>query len=136
MHTVARGTSASLSFLVEENMQAAFGDRLIHPVLSTAWLVHHLEWAARLVIEPAREQHEEDVGVGVDIRHLGAAPLGETVEVRAVARKQRDRLLVCEVSARCRGRDIARGRVFQAVLERGRLRATRAAGSPRLDGEE
>ncbi|MDA8346435.1 MAG: hypothetical protein M0Z66_13275 [Thermaerobacter sp.] len=136
MKDIAAGESASVSFRVAESMQAAFDGRLIHPVLSTAWLVHHLEWASRLVLEPALGPGEEGVGVGVDIRHLGPAPVGEQVQVQATAVEQREGLLICDVRAECRGACVATGRVFQAILDRGRLRETRTAGSPASNGEE
>jgi fluoroacetyl-CoA thioesterase len=130
------GEERSVTFEVTAAMEASFGGRRIHPVLSTWALVHHLEWAARLVIEPALEEGEEGVGAGVDIRHLGPAPIGSSVTVTARAVGQKAASLVCEVEAFCGERAVAKGWVFQAVLPRERWDALRMAGPPAAGGEE
>ncbi len=136
MREISPDARKTLTFTVEESMQASFGGRLIHPVLSTWALVHHLEWVARLLLEPALEDGEEGVGAGVDIRHLSPALRGAAVTVSAGVREQRPRLLVCDVAARCEGRKVASGRVFQAVRSRKELEAARSAGPTPSDGEE
>ncbi len=136
MREIASGEQRSIAFDVTESMQAAFGGRCMHAVLSTWVLVHHLEWAARLVLEPALEDGEEGVGAGVDLRHVRPASIGSRVTVTARAVRQQAALLVCEVCAFCGGQQIAKGRVFQAVLPRERWDALRAAGPLAASGEE
>ncbi len=123
-------------FRVEEGMLARFGGRPIHRVLSTWSLVYHLEWVARRLLERCLESGEEGVGTGVDVRHLGPAPLGAEVQVEAELRRQEDDRFVCSVRASCDGRPVATGTVYQAVLAHDRLSRLWAAGSHRPGSED
>lgn len=109
---------AELVFTVQPEMAAHFGGRSIHPVLSTWALVHHLEWAARRLLEPHLEAGEEGVGVGVDVRHRQPAPIGTTVLARAFRPRVEGNVLCCQVAAYAGERLLSEGEVFQAVVDR------------------
>lgn len=116
------GEEAVVEFDVRPGMEAAFEGRVIHPVLATWWLVHYMELAARRVLEPHLEPDEEGAGIGVNVRHLGPAPVGSHVVVRARATECDGRKLVCEVEASCEHGPVGRGTVYQAVWPRADLR--------------
>ena len=126
----------NMVFRVDEGMLARFGDRPIHPVLSTWSLVYHLEWVARCLLERCLESGEEGAGAGVDVRHLAPAPLGAEVFVEAELLRQESGRFVCAVRASCDGRPIATGTVYQAVLADDRLSRLWAAGSHRPGSED
>ncbi|MDI3269987.1 MAG: hypothetical protein QJR00_04705, partial [Bacillota bacterium] len=84
---MAEGFSQEVTFTVEPGMAAAFQGKVVHPVLATWWLVHYAEWASRLVLLPHLQEGEEGAGIGINLRHKGAAPLGSRVRVVARAEK-------------------------------------------------
>lgn len=128
MRPIAKGTSTELEFVVDEEMRARFGGRTVHAVLSTSALVHHMEWAARELLEPALDEGEEGVGAGVDVHHLAPAMIGDAVRVRAVAQASSRSKLVCAVEARVGARVVARGTVYQAIWPKEDLRTAMASG--------
>ena len=136
MRRLSPGSRAEVMFTVEEGMLARFGDREIHPVLSTWSLVHHLEWAARRLLESCLEAGEEGVGAGVDVRHLAPAPLGTELRARAELLRQSEHSFVCSVQAQGPAGPVAEGVVYQAVWPRDPLQRTLLAGSQRSDSED
>ena len=136
MRELSPGSRAEVRFTVQRAMLARFGEREIHPVLSTAWLVYHLEWAARQLLETCLEVGEEGVGVGVDIRHLGHAPLGSHVRAEAELLRQSEGHFVCRVRAETARGPVAAGVVYQAVWSRERLRGMLLAGSQGSGSED
>lgn len=123
------GTEAEVSFEVRPGMEAAFDGRVVHRVLATWWLVHHMEHAARLVLEPYLAPDEEGAGIGVSVRHRAPAPIGERVRVVARATEMDGTRLVCRVEARSSRGTVGEGEVYQAIWPRGRLAARMAAGA-------
>jgi fluoroacetyl-CoA thioesterase len=68
---------------VDETNWIRFADERMPAVLSTPWLVAHLEYAARHAIAPCLEEHERSVGTFVEVEHLAPVPEGFTVTCRA-----------------------------------------------------
>lgn len=122
------GEAAEMEFTVEPEMEAAFGGRTIHRVLSTWALVHHLEWVSRRLLEPHLDSGEEGAGAGVNVKHLAPAPVGSRVVVRAVARASRLNQLTTDVEARSSSLLLATGQVFQAVWSRDELKRRMSGG--------
>lgn len=60
-----------------------FADDRMPAVLSTPWLVAHLEYAARKAIAPCLEEHERSVGTYIEVQHLAPTPMGFEVVCRA-----------------------------------------------------
>ena len=116
------GLRAEVEAVVDASMQAAFDGRVIHPLYSTWSLVHHLEHAARRVLEPYLEDHEEGVGYAVEVRHLAPTPVGARVRAVAVLEAVEGNRVVCRVEAFNDREKIAEGRQVQIVVDRAAFR--------------
>lgn len=79
------------------------------PVLSTPRLVALMEGAAVRVLQEGLAPGETSVGIRIDIRHLAATPVGETVCARARVAGMEDRKITFEVEAGDRTAVIGKG---------------------------
>ena len=128
------GNSAEVVITVTEDMCPAFDGVIVHRVYSTWSMAHHMELAARKVLAPHLEQHEEGIGAHLSIDHVGPTPLGHTVRVVAEAVEVGPTTLVCDVHAyhvRETGEKlVGKGRQVQRVLPKTKLQQliARAAG--------
>lgn len=116
---------------VTEDMAATFDDEFVHHVYGTASLVRHMEQVSRRLLTPYLAQGEEGVGVRIEAVHEAPVPVGEQVELTAVVTSVRPRALVTEITARSRGRVVARGSFTQAVVD---LAQWRGRATPRGGG--
>jgi len=110
------GVSAEILVEVTEDMCPSFRGVVVHPVYSTWSLAHHMEVAARAVLAPYLEDHEEGLGTHLSVDHLSIAPVGRTVRVRAECVEVGSHRLVCSVQAFDGERLIGHGRQVQRVL--------------------
>ncbi len=117
------GNTADVIVEVTEDMCPAFDGVVVHRLYSTWSLAHHMELAARKVLAPHLDQHEEGIGSHLTIDHVSPAPLGHTVRTVATAIEVNDRKVVCEVIAYDGDRVIARGHQVQRVLPKKMLEA-------------
>lgn len=115
------GTTATVEDVVTQDMQPAFGGQIVHPVYGTAAMVYHMEWAARRIILPYLEDHEEGVGTGVRVQHLYPAPVGAAIVAMARCTNVMDHVITCAVEIRANGRLLGCGEVEQRVLSREQL---------------
>jgi len=115
------GIVRELTITVTEDMCPAFDGEIVHRCYSTWSLVHHMEIAARKVLAAFLEPHEEGIGAHVSADHLSPCRLGRTVTVRAelteVSSDHHPRV-VCEVTAYCGPRLLARGKQVQVVMKK------------------
>lgn len=121
--TLTVGTSAEVTAEVTQDMCPAFGGVVVHRVYSTWSMAHHMELAARMVLAPHLEAHEEGIGSHLSIDHVAPTPVGHTVRVVAEATQVTDDTVVCDVTAYDGGRVVGRGRQVQRVLPRKKLEA-------------
>lgn len=112
------GQTAELEITVADNMRAQFGNEVVHELLSTSALVHHIEWVARMTIIDFLETHEEGMGSRVDISHLMMTPVGMKVRLKATITDIRDNKIECEVEASNPRGKIARATVVQAIVQK------------------
>ncbi len=56
------GTTAEVTAEVTEDMCPAFDGVIVHRVYSTWSMAHHMELAARKVLAPHLDDHEEGIG--------------------------------------------------------------------------
>ncbi|MHC4989609.1 MAG: thioesterase family protein [Planctomycetota bacterium] len=123
------GNRAEVTITVTEDMCPAFDDVVVHRVYSTWSMAHHMELAARKVLAPHLEPHEEGIGSHLSIDHVGPTPVGHRVRVEAVAVELALTRLVCDVTAYHVGpaadetgeRVVGRGRQVQRVLPKSKL---------------
>lgn len=93
------GNSAEVIITVTEAMCPAFDEVIVHHVYSTWSMAHHMELAARKVLVPHLEDHEEGIGSHLSIDHLAPTPVGDTVRVVAEVIEIGPTTLVCDVFA-------------------------------------
>lgn len=117
------GNSAEVTITVTDDMCPAFDGVVVHRVYSTWSMAHHMELAARKVLAPHLEDHEEGIGSHLSIDHLAPAPLGHTVRVSAKAVEIGPTTLVCECIAYDGPRLIGRGTQIQRILPKTKLQA-------------
>jgi predicted thioesterase len=77
------GTNGQQVITVDETNRISFADQRMPSILSTPWLIAHLEYTARDAIAPYLEENERSVGVSVDVEHLAPSPEGFQVTCRA-----------------------------------------------------
>ena len=117
------GDTAEVTAEVTEAMCPAFEGEVVHHVYSTWSMAYHMELAARMVLAPHLEAHEEGIGSHLSIDHLAPTPVGHTVRVVAEATEVDDTTLVCEVTAYDGERLVGQGRQVQRVLPKSTLKA-------------
>ena len=117
------GNTAEVSAEVTEAMCPAFDGVVVHRVYSTWSMAHHMELAARMVLTPHLEPHEEGIGSHLSIDHLAPTPVGHTVRVVARAVDVDRSTVVCEVTAYDGDRVVGQGRQVQRVLPKTTLRS-------------
>jgi fluoroacetyl-CoA thioesterase len=110
------GQKATISATVTPDMFAQFEGNLVHPAYSTVSMVYHMEWAARQIILPYLEDHEEGIGGGVTAKHLAPTPEGAEITVTATLREQKGKAVICDVMV-YNGKAVAgEGEVTQYIL--------------------
>jgi fluoroacetyl-CoA thioesterase len=117
------GNTAEIAVAVTESMSPAFDGVVVHHVYSTWSMAHHMELAARMVLAPHLEAHEEGIGSHLSIDHVSPAPLGHTVRVVATATELHPTTLVCRVIAYDGERIVGRGKQVQRILPKATLHA-------------
>jgi predicted thioesterase len=126
---------ACMEIIVTPEMRPAFDGEVVHEVYGTATMVQHMEFAARRVILPAREPHEEGIGYHVEVTHLAPAPVGSTVTVTARLRAVEGTRVICAVEARTRHGAVGEGTVTQVILPLATLRRRFARFGGDADGK-
>jgi predicted thioesterase len=117
------GDAAEVTVTVTEEMCPAFDGVIVHRVYSTWSMAHHMELAARKVLAPHLEEHEEGIGSHLSIDHVAPAPVGHRVRVVAKALEVGPTTLVCEVIAYDGPRVIGRGTQVQRILPKSKLKS-------------
>lgn len=116
------GLQAEVTVTVTEEMRPQFDGVVVHDVYSTAAMVHEMEHAARKILLPYLEPHEEGMGVSVSVHHLAPATLGATVRAVATVEEFSPRKIVTAVEVYAGAAKIGEGLVVQAVLPKEKIR--------------
>jgi predicted thioesterase len=123
--SLAIGQTAEVVITVSEDMCPAFDGVVVHQVYSTWSMAHHMELAARKVLRPHLEDHEEGIGSHLSIDHIAPTPLGHRVRVVAEAIEIKPTTLICDVTAYHlrdgHERVVGRGRQVQRILPKSKL---------------
>lgn len=103
------GAAGSVAFVVDSSHVIDFaGAGGMPAILSTPRLVGFLERAAREALTPFLDEGESSVGLHVNVDHLAATPLGETVTCTARVVNLEGRTISFQVEARDNHEVIAR----------------------------
>ena len=121
--TLRVGNTAEVTAEVTEDMCPAFDGVVVHRVYSTWSMAYHMELAARKVLAPHLEEHEEGIGSHLTIEHVAPTPVGHRVRVVPAATEVAPTTLVCDVNAYDGDRLVGRGRQVQRILPRAKLNA-------------
>ena len=115
----AVGDEATLEVTVTEEMLVEILGRRIHPVYATAWMVRHMEEAARMLIEPHLGPDEDGTGFAVSLVHERPARAGDGLTVTAQCTRVDEK--ECEAVVRVEGPDgrIGIGTVTQRYIPKG-----------------
>lgn len=109
---------------------AAFDAGMVHPVYATFALARDAEWSGRLFVLDMKEDDEEGIGTGLEIKHLSPAMLGTEVIFTATLEAVNGQEVVTTFEARAGKRLIATGRQWQRILPRKKLEKLFAAIDP------
>lgn len=90
-------------------------------VVATPALIGFLEQAAGRALRPFMAPDEVTVGTMVDVQHLGAAPVGATIECHARVTAVDDRRITFAVEARWDDRVLMKGRHGRAIVDGARF---------------
>ncbi len=121
------GLTGEMSVTVTEDLTAtALGSGSVQ-VYSTPALVALLEAAAIEALAGHLPDGMTTVGVRVDVRHLAATPVGQTVTARATLREVDGRRLVFDVAAQDPVEPVAEGTHERFIVDRARFESRAAA---------
>ncbi len=111
------GMSAEETLVVGPSNRIVFADDRMPAVLSTPWLVAHLEYAARAALAPCLDENERSVGTYVEVEHLAPVPEGMTVTCRARVILANGPVVTFQVEARDGIELVARGLHRRRVID-------------------
>lgn len=113
------GQKRMIKAQVTPDMYARFEGNIIHPVYSTVAMVYHMEWAARQIILPYLEAHEEGVGVSVVVEHIAPTIAGMEVTATATLTEFDGSKVVCDVEVvNDAGMVAGKGAVVQHIVQK------------------
>lgn len=110
------GQQATINVKVTPDMFAQFEGNIVHPAYSTVSMVYHMEWAARQIILPYLEEHEEGIGGGVSAKHLNPTPVDSEISVIATLREVKGKAVICDLEVRNEKEKVGEGEVTQYIL--------------------
>ena len=103
--------------VVGPSNRIVFADGRMPAVLSTPWLVAHLEYAARNAIAPSLEDHQRSVGTFIEVEHLAPTPEGFEVVCKARVIQVAGAVVTFQVEARDHVEIIAKGLHRRRVID-------------------
>ena len=90
-------------------------------VYATSSMIALMELAAARIIQPLLKEGQLSVGVGLDIKHLAATPVGVEVEAKAVFQGMEGKIFRFTVEATDPGGLIGKGEHTRAIIDTERL---------------
>lgn len=112
------GQQAKIRATVTSDMFAQFEGNVVHPAYSTVSMVYHMEWAARQIILPYLEEHEEGIGGAVTAKHLAPTPEGEEITVTATLTELKGRAVITAIEVHNSRELVGKGEVTQFILNK------------------
>lgn len=117
------GQTATITAEVTSDMYAQFEGQVVHPAYSTVSMVYHMEWAARQIILPYLEDHEEGIGGAVFVKHRAPTPAGEIVKVTATLTELKGSAVITAIEVHNSKEIAGVGEVTQFILEKEKISA-------------
>lgn len=111
------GTSGELKFVVEQKHCIDFATDGMPTILSTPNLIGLLERTARQTLAPFLDAGERSVGIEVEIQHLAATPIGQSVTCSARVISANGKQIGFQIEARDQHEVIAKGLHKRAVIQ-------------------
>jgi fluoroacetyl-CoA thioesterase len=128
MRSVQKGARGEFTLRVSrEHLASQFKDPLLPPVFSTPVMIMMMENAALNALRPFLDPGESAVGTLVNVRHLAATPVGQTVRAEAEVTAVEGRRIAFTVSARDEREEIGSGTHERMVIDLRRFEARLAA---------
>ena len=90
-------------------------------VYATSSMIALMELAAARIMQPLLKEGQLSVGVGIDIKHLAATPIGVEVEAKATFLGMEGKLFKFEIEAIDPGGLIGKGLHTRAIINTDRL---------------
>jgi fluoroacetyl-CoA thioesterase len=115
------GIKVDLPATVKPSMKPHLEGLVSHRLYATWAMVYHMETASRMLLAPYLEDHEEAVGAGVLVKHLGPAAVGAPLHVVCTLVRVRANRVYTRVHIFSRSRKIGEGSVAQVVMSRNRF---------------
>lgn len=117
------GSTKIFSHTVRKEDAASFQSGQVHAVYSTFSLARDAEWSGRLFVLEMKEENEEGIGTGIEIRHISPALIGQTVIFTSVLASVNKNEVVTDFTAKVGERLIASGRQWQKIVKKEKLDA-------------
>jgi fluoroacetyl-CoA thioesterase len=128
MRPIPLGAKGTFSLLIApQHLANQFKDEILPPVLATPVMIMMMENAALNAIRPFLEAGESAVGTMVNIRHLAATPVGQSVRAEAEVTRVAGRLIEFTVAASDETEAIGSGTHERMVIDVKRLAQRLAA---------
>ncbi len=86
-------------------------------VYATPWFVRDIEYNCRDLILEHTDPGEDSVGIGINITHTAATPLGMTVEITMTVRAVEGRKVTLDVSAKDEIEAIGKGEHDRFIVD-------------------
>ncbi|MFC7391745.1 thioesterase family protein [Scopulibacillus cellulosilyticus] len=112
------GQTATVKAVVTPDMFAQFEGQVVHPALSTVSMVYYMEWAARQIILPFLEEHEEGIGGAVSVKHIAPTTEGDKISATATLTELKGNAVITSVEVYNTKRLIGKGEVTQFILDK------------------
>jgi fluoroacetyl-CoA thioesterase len=132
------GLAAEVHMTVSEAMSAAqLGSGSVH-VLGTPAMVQLMEMATVAAVDPHLPAGQVSVGVGVDVSHLAATPLGMVVRALAHVMDVDEKRVALRVEAYDEVEQIGEGIIQRVIVDRQRFaeRVARKLSTGKIPAEE
>ena len=117
------GDKKTFTYIVKESDIAGFESGIVHKVYSTFALTRDAEWSGRLFVLEMKEDDEEGIGSGINIKHISPALVGQEVLFEALFVNLNKNEVITDFKAFVGTRLIAKGRQWQKIVKRERLDA-------------
>lgn len=115
MSEIKPGLSAELSVKVSEDSATRHVSGV--SVFTTPHLIGLLERTCMAAVQPWLGEGESTVGIGINMRHLAATPVGMTVTAKCRLEEVKRRVLVFAVEAYDEVEKVAEGTHWRAIVK-------------------